>query len=169
MRFTHPTFRLGVVQEIKGSLYVKRRVAASVLAVVKNAKDAMTGPTNEFDKVRRSSDATVHPVRRGGSFFVPEMSAYSRLACEDTVGCLNKSPPAGNGLFTDLSSWCASTWKCEDLVETYNMNSATRYRCDEMFAWFYIRYRYRRQEHDWTCDTHIPSSVQSHSREPGII
>jgi len=109
----------------------------SLRKCVQKAKDAVAELAKEFDTVRRTFDATVHPELLGESFFVLELSAYSRLVCEYTEECLDKPPPAGNGVFADLSNWFASTWKWADLTEKYNMNFATRYWAAVMFAWCY--------------------------------
>merc|ERR1719247_3056527 len=93
----------------------------------KKAKEAVADLAKEFDTVRRTFDATVHPELLGESFFVLELSAYARLVCEYVDEVLGKPPPAGNGVFADLTNWFASTWKWEDLTEKYNMNFAMRY------------------------------------------
>merc|ERR1719311_1671937 len=104
---------------------------------VKKAKEAVAELSKEFDTVRRTFDATIHAELLGESFFVLELSAYARLVIEYTEEVLDKPPPAGNGVFSDLSNWFASTWKWEDLTEKYNMNFAIRYWVAVTFAFCY--------------------------------
>merc|ERR1719428_479769 len=104
---------------------------------VKKAKDAVAELSKDFDTVRRTFDAPIHPELLGESFFVLELSAYARLICEYTEGVCNNPPPAGDGVFADLSNWFSSTWKWEDLTEKYNMNFAIRYWVAVTFAFCY--------------------------------
>merc|ERR1719428_1861551 len=104
---------------------------------VKKAKAAVAELSTEFDTVRRTFDAPIHAELLGESFFVLELSAYARLICEYTEGVCNNPPPAGDGVFADLSNWFSSTWKWEDLTEKYNMNFAIRYWVAVAFAFCY--------------------------------
>merc|ERR1719428_1222226 len=104
---------------------------------VKKAKAAVAELSTEFDTVRRTFDAPIHAELLGESFFVLELSAYARLICEYTEGVCNNPPPAGDGVFADLSNWFSSTWKWEDLTEKYNMNFAIRYWVAVTFAFCY--------------------------------
>jgi len=104
---------------------------------VKKVKEAVAELSKEFDTVRRTFDATIHPELLGESFFVLELSAYARLIMEYTEEVLDKPPPAGNGVFSDLANWFSSTWKWEDLTEKYNMNFAIRYWVAVTFAFCY--------------------------------
>merc|ERR1719161_3202238 len=104
---------------------------------VKKVKEAVAELSKAFDTVRRTFDAPIHPELLGESFFVLELSAYARLICEYTEGVCNNPPPAGNGVFADLSNWFASTWNWEALTEKYNMNFAIRYWVAVTFAFCY--------------------------------
>merc|ERR1719311_647825 len=64
---------------------------------VEKAKEAVASLAKDFDKVRRTFDAPIHPELLGESFFVLELSAYARLVIEYTEDVLGKPPPAGNG------------------------------------------------------------------------
>merc|ERR1719409_2580204 len=77
---------------------------------VKKVKEAVAELAKEFDTVRRTFDAPIHAELLGESFFVLELSAYARLVIEYTEGVCDKPPPAGNGVFADLSNWFSSTW-----------------------------------------------------------
>merc|ERR1719428_650395 len=104
---------------------------------VKKVKEAVAELAKAFDTVRRTFDAPIHAELLGESFFVLELSAYARLIVEYAEGVLDKPPPAGNGVFSDLSNWFSSTWKWEDLTERYNMNFAIRYWVAVTFAFCY--------------------------------
>merc|ERR1719191_1531847 len=104
---------------------------------IKKVKEAVAELASEFDTVRRTFDATIHPELLGESFFVLELSAYARLICEYTDGVCDNPPPKVNGVFSDLSGWFSSTWNWEALTEKYNMNFAIRYWAAVTFAFCY--------------------------------
>merc|ERR1719327_1667419 len=104
---------------------------------VKKVKEAVAELAKAFDEVRRTFDAPIHPELLGESFFVLELSAYARLVMEYTEDVLDKPPPAGDGVFSDLANWFKSIWKWEDLTEKYNMNFTIRYWVAVTFAFCY--------------------------------
>merc|ERR1719191_2310469 len=104
---------------------------------IQKLKDEVADLAKEFDTVRRTFDAPIHPELLGESFFVLELSAYARLVWEYTEGVCNNPPPAGNGVFADLSNWFSSTWDWAALTEKYNMNFAIRYWVAVTFAFCY--------------------------------
>merc|ERR1719428_632694 len=104
---------------------------------IKKVKEAVADLAKDFDTVRRTFGAPIHVELLGESFFVLELSAYARLICEYTEGVCNNPPPAGNGVFADLSNWFSSTWNWEALTEKYNMNFAIRYWVAVTFAFCY--------------------------------
>jgi len=95
--------------------------------IVKKAKEALSNLSKDFDAARQKFDKPIHPELLGESFFVLELSAYTRIICDYAEECLGKPPPAGNGIFGDLTNCIKSTWKWDDLVEKYNMNFTIRY------------------------------------------
>merc|ERR1719217_920967 len=104
---------------------------------VKKVKEAVAELAKDFDTVRRTFDSPIHAELLGESFFVLELSAYARLIMEYAEEVLDKPPPAGNGVFSDLSNWVSSTWNWEALTEKYNMNFAIRYWVAVTFAFCY--------------------------------
>merc|ERR1719428_2123831 len=104
---------------------------------IKKVKEAVADLAKDFDTVRRTFGAPIHVELLGESFFVLELSAYARLICEYTEGVCDNPPPAGAGVFADLSNWFSSTWNWEALTEKYNMNFAIRYWVAVTFAFCY--------------------------------
>lgn len=100
---------------------------ANLRMLVKDAKDAVAELSQDFDTVRKTFDASVHPELLGESFFVLSLCAYTRLVWEFTETLVDEPPRGGFNLVGDVISCIKSTWDTTAMMDKYNLNFTIRY------------------------------------------